>query len=122
MGDCLSHEGSLGQIGTTLKAVRRVSSSKNVQWDPGFWRVWCWRRLLSSFSNFKVSMAQETVEGGGGDRILGRERWLFTLHSDQSFLNTPELRDSRIGTHPAGWKHRKMSQKTGTLEVVPAAT
>lgn len=49
-------------------------------------------------SNFKVSMAQETVEGG--NRILGGKRWLFTLHSDQSFLNTPELRGSRIGTHP----------------------
>lgn len=53
-------------------------------------------------SNFKVSMAQETVEGG--NRILGGKRWLFTLHSDQSFLNTPELRGSRIGTHPVGKK------------------
>lgn len=84
---------------------------------PGVGVVCCRR-----FQIFKVSMAQETVEGGGGDRILGRERWLFTLHSDQSFLNTPELRDSRIGTHPTGRKHRKMSQKTGTLEVLPAAT
>lgn len=64
--------------------------------------------LLSSaviVLNFKVSMAHETV-GEGGGRILGEGGgWLFTLHSDQSFLNTPELRDSRIGTHPVGKKH-----------------
>lgn len=28
------------------------------------------------------------------------KRWLFTLHSDQSFLSTPELHGSRIGIHP----------------------
>lgn len=59
-------------------------------------------------SNFKVSMAQETVWGEGATGFLGGgERWLFTLHSDQSFLNTPELHDSRIGTHPVGKKHIK---------------
>lgn len=56
-------------------------------------------------------MAQETVEGG--DRILGGwgERWLFTLHSDQSFLSTPELHDSRIGTHPVGERTDIHTQK-----------
>lgn len=47
-------------------------------------------------------MAQETVElGEGGATGFWGKRWLFTLHSDQSFLSTPVLRDSRIGTHPA---------------------
>lgn len=35
----------------------------------------------------------------------------FTLHSDQSFLNTPERHDSRIGTHPV-----KKEQKTDASE------
>lgn len=41
-----------------------------------------------------------TQEGVGGDDGFFSFFTLFTLHSDQSFLNTPELRDSRIGTHP----------------------
>lgn len=57
-------------------------------------------------SDFKVSMAQETFELGevGATEFWGK-RWLFTLHSDQSFLSTPVLRDSRIGTHPADKKN-----------------
>lgn len=39
---------------------------------PGVGVVCCRR-----FQIFKVSMAQETVEGGGGDRILGRGEMAF---------------------------------------------
>lgn len=53
-------------------------------------------------------MAQETVEGGRQDS--GGKRWLFTLHSDQSFLNTPELRGSRIGTRPV-WGEKQKTKK-----------
>lgn len=53
-------------------------------------------------------MAQEAVEVGVGGQQDSEEgeggRWLFTLHSDQSFLSTPELRDSRIDTHPVEGK------------------
>lgn len=77
MGDCLSHEGSLGRIGTTLKAVRRVSSSKNVQWDLGFWRAWCWRRLLSSFSNFQSFYGSGDCRGGRGRQDFGEGEMAF---------------------------------------------
>lgn len=61
-------------------------------------------------------MAQEAVEVGDGGatgfRGGGGGRWLFTLHSDQSFLSTPELRDSRIDTHPVeGKKNRQTHNK-----------
>lgn len=42
-------------------------------------------------------MAQEAVEGALG---RGGRRWLFTLHSDQSFLGTQELPGSKTGTRP----------------------
>lgn len=58
-------------------------------------------------------MAPETVEGGGGDdRTLEGRDGFFTLHSDQSFLSTPELHDSRIGIHPVGKKHTHIGEKT----------
>lgn len=90
------------------------------------WLVGCFLLAMSvrsrHFKFFKVSMAQETVEGalggvtggvwgwGGGGK--GGQKWLFfTLHSDQSFLNTPELRGSRIGTHPAGRETTKQESE-----------
>ena len=53
-----------------------------------------------------------------GRQDSGGKRWLFTLHSDQSFLSTPELRDSRIGTHPAQDRdtHAHAHAHTNTLE------
>lgn len=49
-------------------------------------------------SNFKqVSMAQETVEG----KTVRGTRWLFTLHSDQSFLGTPDPPGRKTDIHPA---------------------
>lgn len=64
--------------------------------------------LPAAVSDFKVSMAQETVEWGeGGATGFWGKKWLFTLHSDQSFLSTPALRDSRIGTHPAEEEEKK---------------
>lgn len=48
----------------------------------------------------------------GGRQDSGGKRWLFTLHSDQSFLNTPELRGSRIGTRPVWGEKQKSKQKT----------
>lgn len=86
--------------------------------------------LSRHFKFFKVSMAQETVEGrffwgpgvGATEGVwIGEEgqKWLFfTLHSDQSFLDTPELRGSRIGTRPAGGRHKTGVRRAADCKLV----
>lgn len=58
---------------------------------------------------------------GLGGCWLGKEgqKWLvFTLHSDQSFLNTPELRGSRIDTRPAGRERKHESEQHEAAELL----
>lgn len=89
-------------------------------------------RPQSSFQIFQSFYGSGDCRGGvgGGDRGgfgvgvgegggKGGQKWLFfTLHSDQSFLNTPELRGSRIGTHPAGRETQNRSQNSSRLKAV----
>lgn len=49
----------------------------------------------------------------------GGQKWLFfTLHSDQSFLDTPELRGSRTDTRPAGRETKPGVRTTAHCKLV----
>lgn len=86
----------------------RVLFSKNLQ-DP----VWCFwtssgkmiNRCHFKFETFLWLRKPLSWERRGQQDSEGR-RWLFTLHSDQSFLSTPELRDSKIGIRPVEKKKK----------------
>lgn len=97
---------SLGRIGTTLHwfSWRLEIYDRILVWISHGVVVVCSRWL--KFSKFLwlrrlLGGGDGIQEGvGGDDGFFFCFVTLFTLHSDQSFLNTPEPRDSRIGTHP----------------------
>lgn len=97
---------SRGQIGTTL---HWFSGCLNIY---GRIMVWISHGVFVCCRCFQLSkfLWLRRLLGRGGERWNSGggtvDGFFFTLHSDQSFLNTPERHDSRIGTHPVKKEER----------------